>query len=197
VKFADALRQKTPPRRVGDVRLRSEPELLVGEAMAPLGGASWLPQLCYVGALASGLFCLGLLVVDPAAPWYAAAALASAAAFLTVAAMRLEALSRRRRVFVLNFSTRTLRIDRPAGIAGAPATSLAAFADVREAGVTRGPRGRYRIEVEIAREGAEPQVEVLVDGAHQAELGDLHRVSEVLRAAFGLTAPEGPSPAPR
>ena len=105
---------------MGDVRLRYEPSLLIGEARRP----GMLPSL----ALGVGLGCaagcvLALLLPARAGPVLPLAlTLGVSAALLMALGAVQEARQRAVRRFVLNFATESLRLERPSRASGRPRT---------------------------------------------------------------------------
>src|SRR6185436_11410582 len=83
VRFSELLGQKRSPRRIGNVRLRSDAEVLVGESVHALDARALLPD----GVLALGFIAavvgVALLVAGPtklSGAWIAALVLAAAIA---------------------------------------------------------------------------------------------------------------------
>ncbi len=182
------------PRRVGDVRLRYEPSLLIGEARARRG---LLPTF----ALGAGAACgfgavLALVLPGQAGPGEALAIfLGGSCALLLSLGLTLDARARAVRRFVLNFATESLRLERPSRARGRPQTWVVHFDCVREVEVVSRPDGSYALRVEYAPEpgSQETRVEVLVNGARPDEIDTLRRVWRLLRNSFGLRAPQAPA----
>jgi len=182
------------PRRVGDVRLRYEPSLLIGEARRQSG---LLPTLsmavgagCGVGAV------VALMLPASAGPIVSLAlTLGVCCALLLGIGLVLEARARAVRRFVLNFATESLRLERPSRARGRPQTWVVHFDCVRDVEVVSRPDGSYALRVEYAPElgSEETRVEVLVNGAKPAEIETLRRVWRLLRNSFGLRAPQAPA----
>lgn len=185
VTFKDALEARAPPRRLGDVRLRHEGEVLFGEAVPGRGVPGWLPPAATATGLCCGVILLALSL-GGGAPVPGLIVLAGCTAVGLWAGTRLRSARRGRRGFALHFLDHTLRIDRQVGLGGRPDTLRIPFEYVRVAGVTRAAGEDYALEVEFERAGR-TQSEVLVRGISADELETAHRVADVLRGAFGLT----------
>ncbi len=182
------------PRRVGDVRLRYEPSLLIGEARRR---HALLPTLALGMAGACGFGAvLSLLLPAADSPGEALALLLGVCSVLLLGlGLVLDARARAVRRFVLNFATESLRLERPSRARGRPRTWVVHFDSVREVEVVSRPDGRYALRVEYAPEpgSQETRVEVLINGAHPDEIDTLRRVWRLLRNSFGLRAPQAPA----
>lgn len=193
MKFSEALDQSPMPKRVGDVRLRYEPSLLIGEARRRPG---LLPSLSVGTGAACGVgSVLALLLPSEAGPSLALAlVLGVSGALLMGLGMALEARARAIRRFILNFATESLRLERPSRARGRPQTWVVHFDGVREVQVVSRPDGTYALFVEYApKPGAEDtRVETLVDKVPPAEVDTLRRVWRLLRNSFGLRSPQAP-----
>jgi hypothetical protein len=182
--FAQALESNPAPARLGDVRLRYEPSLLIGET------ARALPSLRPVMGLVVGVGCLsfGLVaLITDAALWLSTLLIAGAAAGF-FGSTWLQSLERRRRRFLLNFETLTLRLDFSTPIAGAPRTLNVHFDGVRALALLDQADGRQCLVVDfVPRPGREEVFrEVLVAYIGPGESEAAERVERVLRGAFGL-----------
>jgi hypothetical protein len=168
---------------VGDVLLRYEDQLLIGETRAP--GSTWAPAL-FVGAVSLALAC-GATLVFPDGPvgFVGAIAFAAGAAALLAAAVALDRKARRPRRFVLNFDAEMLRLEGATGPGVGFATVTVGFDAVRDLAIIPGPRGGFWLEATYEAEGAR-HAHVLVDRATPAEVESLRRLWRLLRAAFGL-----------
>jgi hypothetical protein len=194
VKFSEVLEQSPMPRRVGDVRLRYEPSLLIGEARRRPG---LLPTLALAVGAACGLGAVVALLLPASAGPTEALALTLGVGCVLMLGMgvALEARARAVRRFVLNFATESLRLERPSRARGRPQTWVVHFDCVREVEVVSRPDGSYALRVEYAPEPGSPEtrVEVLVNGARPEEIDTLRRVWRLLRNSFGLRAPQAPA----
>jgi len=198
VKFSEALSSRTAPRRVGDVRLRFDGDVLIGEAVRGRGAVAAAPEISFVLGLACALATAVSVLASSELGLVPLALLACLSVLFVVAGIYLQGKARGRRGFVLHFAAHTLRIDRPSGPWSRPRSWTVPFDCIRVAGVTRrGPRD-YGIEIEYAPpEEGEPRTELLVAGIRGRELEDAHRVAEMMRAAFGLSGePAPPSASP-
>src|ERR1700719_1439987 len=108
VDFEDALRASPAPRSVGDVVLRYEESLLIGETRRRSSLAS---PVLLVGSVACALAALAALLITGKVT--AAAALALVGAGMMLGAMWTDQQTRAVRRFVLNFSTERLRLETP------------------------------------------------------------------------------------
>lgn len=194
--FERALRSNPPPSgRVGDVWLRYDPPVLVGETRHAPARARLLPELVMGGALAAGLAAVALLLglgelsaAGGAATWVAGA-FAAIGGGLFLLSNALERRARGRRRFVLHFGTETLRLDTSGGVRG-PISRTVHFDAVRDLYVLVGTGGRHTLVVDVeVRAGKPPLSVVMVDGVSEAEADELQRVWTTLRAAFGLRPP--------
>jgi hypothetical protein len=181
MRFEDALQESRVPRGVGDVRLRYEERLLIGEAAPRRGFAD---GALLVGAVGSGLACLAVLILSTSS-LAAAAGLALLAGLLFGGSTLLERRASRPRRFVLDFDSETLRLETPSPLTGAAHTSTVSFDAVRDVQVMPGPRRRFWLEVRFELDGGE-RAQVLVDRVAPDEVETLRRVWRLLRAAFGL-----------
>lgn len=191
MKFAETLDAKQPILRLGRYRLRFDTHMLVAEHVPPLDWLRFAPELALI-TFAACAITTGVLLASPSEDAARAALPVGLLAIVSaLVAVRLEIRKRRRRAFVLNYATRTLRLDDTTRLFGTTRTRLIPFADIAEAGVTRAERGGYAFEVELkpVAEKEPPRVEVLVSGIPDGELDALFRFSEMARAAFGLEVP--------
>jgi hypothetical protein len=190
VKFSEALASRKPIPRLGDIRLRFDTDMLVGERVPRPGWGRYTAELALVIALGFGAVCV-LVALAPEAPTGASIPLGILSGLCGLAGLRLEIAKRSRRGFLLHFANRTLRIERPSRWTGQTSTLLVPFAEIREAGVTQDRDGRYALEVELApgSKNAPARVEVLIPSVAPTELEDLFRVADLTRAAVGLEPP--------
>ncbi len=199
--FERALAQNPPPSgRVGDISLRYDPPVLVGETRRAPGRARLLPEVALLGALGSGLGAVGALVTGAGGGVGAlggggtgmAAVLAACGGALLLLSQRLDRRARDQRRFVLHFGTETLRVDTPRGLRGASTRSVP-FDAVVDLYVLVDDAGRHALWAEVAvDEDAPPRAVLLVDGVPEAESDALRRLWTTLRSAFGLRPPGQP-----
>lgn len=180
--FRKALADNPAPARLGDVSLRYAPSMLIGETAAP--GRTWRP---------TGLVTLGgaLLVVSVALLGVSSELVAlpfllgSAAAFGGSAwLLRHE---RRKRGFVVNYATLTLRLDFVTPFAGRPRTLLVPFDDVKALALLEQADGRRCLTVDFALDGGLFR-EVLVASIAPQDVGQAQRLERVLSGAFAPRA---------
>ncbi len=185
--FEEALRENLPVTAVGDLRLRYDGPMLVGE-LAPGAAGARLPASLAdglgVAALSAALISVVLLLATPWVGLAAAFALCFAALLYGSAAVRGRQRARRR--FVLNFADETLRLERPARGLGAPLTRVVSFDEVLGLVLERRPQGALGLEVEVQREGAEPESFPLVQQAGAGDEDALRSLARMLHHAFGL-----------
>jgi hypothetical protein len=191
--FAQALEAHPAPRRLGDVALRYEPSMLIGQADRPPRTPAAATAL--VAALTLGLATVGAALLD----WGDGSLLAVGLAAVTTFALTiwLEQRDRRQRRFVCNFETNSLRLDFSTPIAGRPRTLVVHFDGVRALGVLAQGDGRFALAVDFVPSAEAPGLlrEVLVAHVPARALEDLERLERVLHGAFGLGAPS-PEPTP-
>jgi predicted outer membrane lipoprotein len=188
-RFADALESNPAPRLLGDVTLRYEPSMLIGETAR--GKAGWRSSAVWVVGVALLLFLVGGLILQ----WdlsLLVGLLVCAAAAIGLAVW-LERLEKRQRRFVANFGTVSLRLDFTSPIAGKARTLVVPFDGVKAAALLRQVDGASCLCVDFALEG-ELLREVLVAHIPEAQLADAERLERVLRGAFGLGAVPADSP---
>jgi hypothetical protein len=183
MRFEEALLERQVPRRVGDVRLRYEERLLIGESLHRRG---WVDSALLASAVASGLGCLALLVLSSTTmALLGAGGLALVAGVSFAASTFVEQRSRRPRRFILDFDSETLRLESTSPVTGNPRTLTVSFDAVRDVAVVPGPGRGFWMEARFEEKGGE-RAEVLVDRVAPTEVETLRRLWRLLRAAFGL-----------
>lgn len=181
VDFEDALQRTPPIERVGELRLRYETSLLIAEPPAPkpdtrlqllrLGGASLIAlALATVVASTDGKPPINALVV------------ALLGTGLLAAAPRLFPAPRRRR-FVLNFASESLRID---DLGAQPRTRVLHFDEIAALAVEPDHSGGFQL---VLSAKAPPTREVLVERVLGEDVEELRRLWRVLTDAFGIRRP--------
>jgi hypothetical protein len=172
---------------VGDVRLRYESPLLIGE-LRPRR-PSPVPDVLLAAAAVLGLVTVALLLFrtsSPGIPWVELLLGVAAAALMGVAA-RTRARHRHRRRFVLNFADETLRLESFASAGALRATvRVHPFDAVEELEVEPREQGGFRL---VVRMGTPPGRAVLVDEVLGEEIAQLRQLWAMLRAAFGIRTP--------
>src|SRR5687767_1048938 len=98
-RFEEALAQNPAPKRLGDIQLRYEPSLLIGEAGRPRRG--FLFSAVVLAGVTSCLGTLAALIAGSSAETAGGLALLTGLAF--VGAIQLDQRARKQRRFVLNF----------------------------------------------------------------------------------------------
>lgn len=189
-RFADALESHPAPSSLGDVTLRYEPSMLIGEtrklSLTIKSSVAWIIGIALL------LGSVGTVVtvsnVNPAI------ALAIAGAVFIAAAAWIERLEKRQRRFVANFATNSLRLDFASPIAGYPRTLVIPFDDVRGVAVMDQADGALCLVAEFELQGRTLQ-EVLAAFVPAEKKEELERVQRVLHGAFGLGSAPADSPA--
>ncbi|HVE82413.1 MAG TPA: hypothetical protein VND93_06185 [Myxococcales bacterium] len=186
-RFDAALDREPVARRLGDVRLRYDAELLIGERVPSLDAPALIPDALVLTGMAAAVVALCSLVIPGLSGglWgtLAAAAISAAA---TVAGLRMGGLRRGRRGFAVNFDQHVIRIDRPGGLRIRTATTLVPFAEVTAVLLLeRGP-GQSALAV-----AARDRPWVLVDAVPDQDRAQLERLRRMLEAAVGLIPPAG------
>jgi HAMP domain-containing protein len=176
-RFEKALAENTAPSRLGDVSLRYEPSMLIGETAKP--NQSFTPTVIWLGGIAALLFAIAAIFIVESG-WVSALLLAAGAALL-FGTVRLERHEKRQRRFVANFATYSLRLDFTSPIAGQPRTVIVPFDSVKavellDAGI---------LTVDVEHDGRVLR-EALVAFIKEGELEAAQRLERVLRGAFGL-----------
>ncbi|MDP3502321.1 MAG: hypothetical protein Q8S33_18445 [Myxococcales bacterium] len=179
--FRQALADNPAPAKLGDVSLRYEPSILVGETRA--GHLTWKPPA--LSALGGGLVLAAVAALVFVDSLWSVSALLSLAAAAFLGSVRLSRLERRKRGFVVNFATTTLRLDFVTPLAGKPRTLLVPFDDVKAVGLVQQADGRSCLTIDFVME---PEVlrEALAAFITDDELVQAHRLVRVLEGAFGL-----------
>src|SRR4051812_42743888 len=185
-RFEDALAQNPAPKRLGDVTLRYEPSLLVGEADRQRTGVEF--RVLLLVGIAAALATVATLIVGSPSWAVIAAGLTTAAAFAF--ATVLEQRARRQRRFVLNFETTSLRLDFSTPFANRPRTLVVHFDGVRDCALYTQADGRLALTVDfvLSEHSEEVLREVLVANIALADEEAAHRLQRVLNGAFGLGA---------
>ncbi len=188
----EAIRQSQQiARTVGDISLRYEPSMLIGETARPT--RSWQATLGWTVAFASLIVTLGLFLLD--APFAALVVIVAFAAGALFFASFLAQRDRRRRAFVVNFETYSLRLDFTTPFAGRPRTLVVHFDGVRGVDLLEQGDGRLCLTVDfVPAPGAQTVLrEALAANIPARQRDDAERLERVLMGAFGLGTPPSPS----
>lgn len=180
-RFSASLASRTAIERLGDISLRYEPSMLIGETEKLKRSA--VPSLAWTGGFALLLLALAALLLPEGA--LVAAVLLGLAALTIAFATRLERHEKRQRRFVANFATSSLRLDFTSPIVGKPRTIVVPFDDVKDVRVLEQGDGARVLVVEFIHDGARLQ-DALVAFVPESQLGELERLERVLHGAFGL-----------
>ncbi len=183
-RFEEALAQNPAPSRVGDVALRYEPSMLIGEADRIARGFTFTAVL--LSGIAFGLGALAALLTNATTETLAGLSLLTAAAFFTAA--QLDQRARRQRRFILNFGTTSLRLDFSTPIANRPRTLVTHFDGVRDCALVTQGDGRLAVTVDFVMSADSVEVlrEVMIANIPLAEEETAVRLHRVLKGAFGL-----------
>lgn len=179
--FADVLAAQTMPKRLGDVQLRLDSPLLIGEAQRPpmqlLREVSFW-SLGVVGTVAA----LASVILGASTPWAMTLTL-SAVAFFVVAIL-LDRYAHRRRAFVIDFHEKTVRLDFSTPLTGMARTWRGTFEQVKALGLLVLPDGQSALTIDI--DAQKPFREVLVAALNPNELEPAQALERLLINAFGL-----------
>lgn len=190
--FSQTLDAKRPIPQLGRHRLRFDSHMLVAEYRPPLGWSRFAPEVALASFAALAIVSVVLLIGGGAGAelaWITG----PPALVLALVTVRLEIQKRRRRAFVLNYATRTVRLDDVTRF-GRTRTQIIPFFEIEEAGVTRDRRG-LAFEIQI-RATPWPRVEVLLSNVPESQAEELFRFADMARSAFGLVPPGPPHPEP-
>lgn len=183
-RFADTLAAHPAPTRLGDIALRYEPSMLIGET--PKVPASLWPTVVWLGGISSLVIAVGLLLVNaPIAPIVIVAALGAVG---IAANVWLERVDKRQRRFVANFATNSLRLDFVTPFAGRPRTLVVPFDSVKGLQLLEQGDGLLCLTVDFVPLVGRAEVlrEVLAAFIPDAQREDAERLERVLTGAFGL-----------
>jgi hypothetical protein len=185
--FEAALARQPAPARLGDVRLRFDAFLLVGET--PRSGRSWQTGAAAIAGFSALLSAAGLQAALADVALVVAPVLLGGLAL--AAAAWLEQRDRRRRAFVANFGTTTLRLDFVTPFAGRPRTLRVPFDAVKAVALWPQADGAWCLAVDFSLSPTSPDVlrEVLAAHIPEAQRPEAERLQRVLEGAFGLGAP--------
>lgn len=170
--------------------------MLIGQTAR--GRPPWRPTLAWLAGFSALLLALGLFFSARVDERLIAGG-ATLGAVGLAAATWLDLRDRRRRCFVVNFLTSSLRLDFVSPIAGLPRTLVVHFDGVRAITLFNQADGAHCLTVDFVPTPAAPTLlrEVLVAFIAPAQLEDARRLQRVLEGAFGLGAPpEDPAAAP-
>ncbi|HYV49855.1 MAG TPA: hypothetical protein VFA20_33600 [Myxococcaceae bacterium] len=170
------------PRRLGDVRLRFDAELLIGECVPPLDVAALLPDALLLSGLAAGVVAAATVIAPglrSMSVWGTMGATAACAAAI-LAGLKLRGRRRWRRGFVVNFDQHLVRVDQPRGLRTLSETTSLPFREVESLQVV--DRGPGRCALELSARGRRF---VLVDGVADDKREQLHTLRRLLQAAVG------------
>ncbi|MDP3155443.1 MAG: hypothetical protein Q8N23_22405 [Archangium sp.] len=179
--FSDALESNPAPTALGDVSLRYEPSMLIGETAKRK--ATWRSSALWLGGVAFLLFSVGALILQ--ADFSTALVLVVLGAAGIGAAVLMERFEKRQRRFVANFGTVSLRLDFTSPIAGHALTLVVPFDSVRAAELLPQADGASCLCVDFERDGGLLR-EVLVAHIPPSQQAEAERLERVLKGAFGL-----------
>lgn len=186
--FAQALVDNPVARTIGDVSLRYEPSMMVGET-APVS-SSWRPVVLLWAGFA---LIVGGLVMLLFAGQGLAAFLIGSGGLAVGASTWLERREKRKRGFVVNFATLRLRLDFVTPISGKPRTLLVPFDDVKAVDLRDQADGARCLTVDFLDEEAVFR-EVLIAFIPSSQAEAAQRFTRLLEGAFGLGAIPPDSP---
>lgn len=178
--FEDALQRQLPPARVGEVRLRFDENVLVGERARRTG--LW-PEVAGVLAVGAGVAAVAVLGVN--GPLLAVGAMVLLSAALTGFSIAARGRLRGPQRFILNFATESLRLERP-DRAGRQRAELVPFDAVKGLRVVpTGPR-RFGLLLEYEDAKGIARGTYLLRQSPASEVEELRRAWRILLHAFGL-----------
>ncbi len=187
-RFAQALEDNPAPRKLGDVTLRYEPSMLIGETKRTR--SSWVVSVVWVAALSCLLLAFAALTLTWGTERTITLLAASGIAFAL--ANRLERHVKRQRRFVVNFATTSLRLDFSTPLLAHPRTMVVPFGAVRDVALTQQADGALCLLVDFVWHES-LLCEVLVAYIMQEQRSDAERLERVLQGAFGLGTPPSDS----
>lgn len=189
-RFDEVLQRTEPVRGVGDLRLRFDGDLLIGERQRRVRTMS--PHVVWVGAFSAALIALVVsLRVGTEGGWlWLAVLLGLVAAGLLAVSSAWEGHQRSRRGFVLHFGTESLRVD-DVTLKGEPWTRHFPFDDVQAVEVARARRQSQGFELyaHVRTGTAEAPGEawcLLAGRVREDEAEALERLRTFLLRAFGV-----------
>lgn len=188
-RFADALESNPAPSALGDVTLRYEPSMLIGETAKT---RTWRPTLAWLLGIVLLLSAVGAGLLSSATTLLAIPVLGGGLVLLV--AVWLERFEHAQRRFVANFGTVSLRLDFASRISGYPQTLVVLFDDVRALELVAQADGQLCLLVDF-EQGGRTLREVLVAFIPETQRAEAERLERVLRGAFGLGVPPADSPA--
>jgi hypothetical protein len=180
-RFADVLESNPAPQSLGDVTLRYEPSMLIGETARRK--STWRSSAIWVAGLSLLLSSVGGILLG----WD----LSVSAACLVLGglgiagAVLFERFEKRQRRFVANFGTVSLRLDFTSPIAGYAQTLVVPFDSVRATALLAQEEGGSCLCVDFELDGALLR-EVLVAYIPEEQMIEAERLERVLKGAFGL-----------
>lgn len=180
-RFADVLHENPAPRRLGDVRVRFEPSMLIGETAPPSRGLK--STVAWLAGISALLFAVGALVLQVDLVLVALLAALGAAGLLAASVLRA-----RQRRFVVNFETNSLRLDFSNPITGRPRTMVVHFDGVRAVDLHTQVDGTHCLTVDFVPAPSAKALlrEVLAAYIGPGQLEQAQRLQRVLEGAFGL-----------
>ncbi|MEW5741720.1 MAG: hypothetical protein AB1938_22565 [Myxococcota bacterium] len=183
-RFADSLAAHPAPARLGDITLRYEPSMLIGET--PHVTRSLWPTVAWLVGVSALVAALGLLIA--AAPMFAIVACAAIGAAGLAASVWLDRIDKRQRRFIANFATNSLRLDFVTPFAGRPRTLVVTFDAVRDVALLEQGPGLWCLTVDFVPLVGKAEVlrEVLAAFIPEEQKEDAERLQRVLEGAFGL-----------
>lgn len=186
--FADVLATHTMPPRLGDVTLRLDTPLLVGEAQRPR--LQWLGEIVFWALGASGtVIAVASVLLGAATP--VATVLTGIAVALLGIAMYVERRAQKRRAFIINFEAKTLRLDFSTPLTGMPRTWIGGLEQVKDLSLLTLPDGMSALIIDI--DGEKRFREVLVAALTARELEPAKMLVRALSNAFGLESHARPT----
>jgi hypothetical protein len=193
-RFQQALTKRPAIDRLGDVAIRYDSSMLIGEADRLKRG--WAPVMGLCVAAAGGTSLIAAAVSGGSLSWLSFS-VASVVAGLGGAAW-LDQRERRQRRFVLNFESYALRLDFSTPIAGRARTLVLDFDRVKSLELREQGDGQLCLTVDFEPARESPQVlrEVLVANVPAGAREELERLQRLLHDAFDLDRQNSPVDVP-
>jgi hypothetical protein len=189
-RFQRALENNPAFGRLGDVEVRYEPSLLIGEADKPKPG--WEPVAALCAGVGAATSLLAAALAGGGALWMGVSLVVMILGF--GGATLLRQLEKRHRRFVVNFATYAFRLDFSTPIAGKPKTLVVDFDLVRALDLREQADGALCLTVDFVTQGESAQVlrEVLVAHVPGPKREELERLQRLLHDAFDLDRQNSP-----
>ncbi|MGQ0505215.1 MAG: hypothetical protein ACT4TC_07820 [Myxococcaceae bacterium] len=166
---------------MGDIVLRYDGPLLVGERRSERAKLLPLSEALSLAAVCAGLIALSLVILGR--PVFLAGAFALAFGVLLFASTRFQARERAVLRFALNFADETLRVNAEPSLRHTAAVTVVSFNEVKDVVLT--PKNTLEVTLESNRT-------LLLAKATEPDNEAAQTVRRILRDAFGIRPPSSP-----